>query len=317
VEYRRFLFFAVKRYTLRLSVFLLFINFLPVHAQEPLLSRKQMDLENTAYWQEISTAGRLDDDYSFLAGLDFQEIVYLSDGLKINGYVIAPAGSEKLPVVIFNRGGNRDFGMLTTETLVEWLAPIASAGYMIVAGQYRGGGGSEGKDEFGGKDIDDVLNLLPVVDLLPGADTSRIGMYGWSRGGMMTYLALAKSNCIKTAVIGGAPTDLLSELDFRPRLEKLYRELIPGYDNDKTAALKSRSAIYWPEKLCPATSLLILHGTNDERVPYQQAEAMAQKLDELQRDCQLVLFQNDDHIVSANRRDRDEKVISWLDEHLK
>ena len=41
---------------------------------------------------------------------------------------------------------------------------------MVVASQYRGNAGGEGKEEFGGKDVNDVLNLLPLLESLPKAD---------------------------------------------------------------------------------------------------------------------------------------------------
>ena len=64
------------------------------------------------------------------------------------------------------------------------LAKIASQGYIVVASQYRGNGGSEGREEFGGSDVKDILNLFPLIDNLHNADNKNIGMFGWSRGGM-------------------------------------------------------------------------------------------------------------------------------------
>src|SRR5438477_12836422 len=42
--------------------------------------------------------------------IDIKAITYLSDGLKVKGYLAVPKRGEKLPCVIFNRGGNREFG---------------------------------------------------------------------------------------------------------------------------------------------------------------------------------------------------------------
>jgi dipeptidyl aminopeptidase/acylaminoacyl peptidase len=76
-----------------------------------------------------------------------------------------------------------------------------------VASQYRGNAGGEGKEEFGGRDVDDVLNLIKLLISLPQADAKRIGMYGWSRGGMMTYQALARSDQVAAAIVGAGVTD--------------------------------------------------------------------------------------------------------------
>lgn len=70
------------------------------------------------------------------------------------------------------------------------MGKMASWGYVVVASQYRGNDGGEGIEQFGGDDVNDVLNLIPVLNQLPKADTSRVGIEGGSRGGMMTYLAM-------------------------------------------------------------------------------------------------------------------------------
>ena len=129
---------------------------------------------------------------ALLDKVDVRSITYLSDGLKVKGYLAAPKEGTKLPCVIYNRGGNRSFGALNDEEAVRLLGRIASWGYVVAASEYRGNQGGEGREEFGGADVDDVLNLIPLLESTPQADASRIGMYGWSRGGMMTYEALTR-----------------------------------------------------------------------------------------------------------------------------
>ncbi len=87
---------------------------------------------------------------------------------------------------------------------------MAALGYVVIASQYRGGPDSEGKDEFVGADIYDVLNLLPALTQIPNADTSMICIHGWSRGGMMVYLAIKKTNRFKAAVVSAGASDLYS-----------------------------------------------------------------------------------------------------------
>ena len=101
---------------------------------------------------------------------------------------------------------------VTDKSFTRDLSEISSKGYVIIASQYRGNDGGEGQEEFGGKDVNDVLNLIPLLSQVPSADTWRIGMYGWSRGGLMTYIALAKTTKIKAAVVGSGVTDLIKAL---------------------------------------------------------------------------------------------------------
>ena len=78
-------------------------------------------------------------------GVDCRRIVYMSDGLRIAGFVVAPrdAAAHPRPLLIFNRGGNRSFGQLVFGDLVDF-AHWAQQGFVVVASQYRGGPGSEG-----------------------------------------------------------------------------------------------------------------------------------------------------------------------------
>ena len=54
--------------------------------------------------------------------------------------------------------------------------------------------------------MNDVLNLIPLLNELEQADQKKIGMFGGSRGGMMTYISLTKSNKIKAVAVLGAPS---------------------------------------------------------------------------------------------------------------
>lgn len=88
-------------------------------------------------------------DNDIFEKINVREITYLSDGLKIKGFVATPKNGKNLPVMIYNRGGNREFGSLD-EFEIYWMAKYANWGYVVIGSQYRGCCGSEGKDEFGG-----------------------------------------------------------------------------------------------------------------------------------------------------------------------
>lgn len=284
--------------------------------QTNLVSKKLVDLKNIPYWKSISKNDTLIDKYSYLDSLNFYFIRYRSDSLIINGFTIEPKFGIKLPIVILNRGGNREFGAWTVGSLIEWGSPIARAGYIIIASQYRGNSGSMGKDEFGGEDVNDVLNLIPIVKELPQSDTSRIGMYGWSRGGIMNYIVLTKTTKIKTTIIGGAPTDLVKELERRPEMEKVYEELIPNYTSNKSIELEKRSAIFWTDKLCKTTTYLILHGKDDLRVDYSQAIDIEKKLRANQLKTYIKIFDGADHVLSQYKLEKDRIILEWLKQNL-
>ena len=99
--------------------------------------------------------------------------------------------ATRAPTIVYNRGGSGEFGAIR----IGWLftgtiAALARAGYIVIASQYSGVAGGEGVDEMGGSDLQDVLNLHKIIKGLSFCDAKRIGMYGFSRGGIMTYRAL-------------------------------------------------------------------------------------------------------------------------------
>lgn len=251
-------------------------------------------------------------------GFRMQQITYLSDGLKVRGYLLEPESGGKFPCLIYNRGGNRSFGSLRRNFVARALGPIAAAGYVVVASQYRGNMGGEGREEFGGADVNDVLSLIPFLEQHPSADAARIGMYGWSRGGMMTYMALARTDRIAAAVIGGGSSDQFMELRSRPEMERQVMEpLIPDYHANRERELTARSAVRWPEKISKKTPLLILHGSADWRVQPESALNMATALYRTRHPFRFVFFEGGDHELSEYRAEVDRLVREWLDAYVR
>jgi len=208
----------------------------------------------------------------------FYSITYFSDRLKVKGFIAIPNDNKVHPCVLFNRGGNENNSMLTNESFARKANFLLDNGYIFAATQYRGSLGSEGKDEFGGGDVNDVINLIQSLRNIPQADTSRVASFGWSRGAINTYVALTKSTNIKAAVIGGGMSDLVKLRDWRKMLDTgLYAKLIPQYKETKNdELLKQRSALYMADKIPKNVPILILHGTADGNVPASQSIALAQ-----------------------------------------
>jgi dipeptidyl aminopeptidase/acylaminoacyl peptidase len=246
-----------------------------------------------------------------LARLEISEITYRSDDLAVKGFMLEPKEGIGLPCVIYNRGGNGNFGAISDTDLVFWLSRFADMGYVVVASQYRGNAGSEGYDTFGGDDIGDVLNLIPLLDAHPNADASRIGMYGHSRGGMMTYLAMSMTDRISAAIVDAGVADSIDWVDQRPEIEEVFEERVPGYADNKQQALFLRSGARWAHNLADAP-FLILHGDADIRVSHLQAQKMERELTALGRTVHLEVFPDGDHGLS----DYTTEVTSWIESWL-
>lgn len=82
-----------------------------------------------------------------------RRITYLNDGLKVVGFIWKPqdTAGKQFPLIIFNRGGNREFGKLTPWFHLGFYAYV-SHGFVVIASQYRGNDGGEGREEYGGVD---------------------------------------------------------------------------------------------------------------------------------------------------------------------
>ncbi len=272
----------------------------PEKLAESLLSRQEFD-RRRAY-----------------AGFECHHIKYLSDGLKVSGYLWKPkdtAGPPR-PLIIFNRGGNREFGAVSP-WMWSGFYPFLEQGFVVVASQYRGNDGGEGREEFGGADVRDVLNLLPLAKSLGYLDMNNVFLLGASRGGMMTYLALKQGMTVNAAAVMSGASDLFALAKGRPEMrEHVYKELIPDFEKRADEAMRERSAIYWADRI--NAPVLILHGGADWRAdPNSQALAIAQKLQEKHKTYELIIYAGDNHGLLMHRADSDKRIIDWFKEHLR
>jgi dipeptidyl aminopeptidase/acylaminoacyl peptidase len=249
-----------------------------------------------------------------------EKIIYESDGLKIAGFISYPNDqTKKYPSIIWCRGGIGNYGVIEDFYARGIFGQIASWGYVVFASNYRGNNTSSGRDEVGGADLNDVLNLIPLADEIECADNKIWGIEGWSRGGLMTYLTLTKTNIFKSAITSGG----ISFLDCSKEKRDQYLQFLFDLTSEKLSDLdydeicKSRSVINFPEKICKTTNLLLIHGTNDDKVPYENSVELAKKLKELNYNCELKLIEGGDHFLKEQRDEVSKVRKDWFDRFLK
>ena len=256
------------------------------------------------------------EDFARFAAVQLHSITYLSGGLFIKGYMALPESHGKaLPALIFNRGGTGAGGALTPDSAMNYAGLYASWGYVCVASQYRGQGGSEGIEEWGGRDTDDALNLLGLLDSLTYVDKDRIGIVGGSRGGMMAMQMLTRTNRFRATVIIGAPT-AIHRVSKHSYIHRTFSKFV-GEEQDLNVAEEARSAVTFAATLCKTTPLLVLHGTGDKRVEPSHAYQLGQALQECNHPYKLVLYDNADHILAGRRAESNEEIRRWLDRYVK
>lgn len=270
----------------------------------------------TAAFETVNGQRVYSQNFKHLDSVNIYSFTYKSfDGLNITGFMAAPAKPGKYPVVIYNRGGNGNYGTVTGNFMATFLARIANKGYVVIGSQLRGGGGkSEGADEFGGKDVNDALSLLEVIDGFPNADNSKIATIGWSRGVMTSFLMLKKTNRIKTNIAIAGPADLLAS---RPEMFKVYKARIPNYEIDSVAVLKQRSPLFAIDSIQnKKLSNLIIHGRADTRIDVKDATQLYKKLAENHFAAQLVLYNDEDHDLANVRQPLLKEIYQWLAKKL-
>lgn len=234
---------------------------------------------------------------------------YSSDDQIVMAYVIRPRmmdASGKLPLLVYNRGGNGNYGRLDPLQVFMKLLPLAKSGFMVVASQYRDA------DEFGGNDVGDVMRLIDLSLGMPEVDAGRIFLLGQSRGAMMSYLVARRRDDITAMATIGGVSDLVAGLTSRPEMECVYSARIPGYEDDRQAALVARSAFHWAEQLPADMPVLLLHGEADDRVSVEDPIAMAARLQQLGRPHKLVVYPGDDHGLQGNWRSAHGEILDWF-----
>ncbi|MEX0933977.1 MAG: prolyl oligopeptidase family serine peptidase [Candidatus Paceibacterota bacterium] len=257
------------------------------------------DIEKTFHKKEHVVMAR-----SAARKLIAHKILYSSHHHAVVGFVVKPRehGKKKLPVIIWNRGGYGEHYAIQKKWLFYGtIAQFAKAGYLVLASQYSGNAGSEGVDEFGGNELEDILVFKKLVRECPFADEKKIFMYGESRGGMMTYLALKKARFIRAAVSVAGISDVREKIFKFPLSKKERRE---------------RSAVCFAEKFPTTTPLLLMHGTGDTSVPASQSLTLSEKLLRHKKPFELHVFRGDDHFLSHNKTEKVRLSLLWFSENL-
>ena len=303
----------MKKFFVAIALFLIVIS--PSFAQNGKIA------DQTEYVYPDSTINALvsifPDIRAVVEKVRFYRITYLSDGLKVKGYLAIPVSSGKHPCIIYNRGGSREFSAINDRNFLRWIGKLAAADYVVVASQYRGNAGGEGKEEYGGKDLNDVLNLMPLLSSIKEADTSRIGMFGLSRGGMMTYLAMTQTTKLKAAVVLSGLADLPKMLESRPEMDSTWASMIPDFKTRKDEVMKARSATYFADKLYKSTPLLIVQGSGDWRVPAGQVLDLVEKLYDAKHPLRFILYEGGQHSMIEHTNDFYTQMISWFNDYLR
>ena len=157
-----------------------------------------------------------------------------------------------------------------------WLNYMAQQGFVVFTVDNRGSGnrGLEFEQtifrQLGTVEVEDQLTGVEYLKSLPFVDADRIGVYGWSYGGFMATSLMARAPGIyKVGVGGGAVIDW-------QYYEVMYTERYMDTPQDNPVGYEESSLLNYAENL--TGKLLLVHGTSDPTVVWQQTLLFAQKV---------------------------------------
>ncbi|GAB3299515.1 S9 family peptidase [Hymenobacter tenuis] len=233
-----------------------------------------------------------------------------AEGVELNASVLKPANfdaSKKYPVLMYVYGGpgsqtvKDDVGGGIAFTNYLWHQLLAEQGYIVVSVDNRGTGarGAAFKKStyanLGKLETIDQAESAKYLATLPYVDKSRIGIWGWSFGGYMTALALTKNADVFKMGISVAPVTNWRYYDsvYTERFLKTPQENPQGYDDN--------SPVQYADKL--KGKLLLVHGTGDDNVHFQNAVAFTDAMIKANKDYQTLYYPNRNHgIYGGNTR---------------
>jgi len=279
-------------------------------------------------WEGKSLRQLTHQNDALMAELDLgetEEVGFKSkDGTTVNGVLTYPVGyvkGTKVPLLLRIHGGpnGQDQHSFSTERQV-----FAANGYAVLAVNYRGSSGRGQKfsrsifADWGNYEVQDLLAGVDHVVKMGVADPDRLGVGGWSYGGILTDYLIASDNRFKAATSGAGTAFTVAFYGTDQYIIQYDYEIGPPW-NPK--AWETYVKISYPFLHADRiqTPTLFLGGERDFNVPVQGSQQMYQALRSLGIDTQLIIYPNENHGIQrpSYQRDRWERYLAWYDKYVK
>jgi dipeptidyl aminopeptidase/acylaminoacyl peptidase len=244
------------------------------------------------------------------------------DGMSISNILLRPASAridQKLPLILHIHGGpvgQDEFGFDLMGQI------LASAGYAVASVNYRGSSG-RGIEftraiyaDWGNKEVIDIVGAADQLIHQGVVDEKRMGIGGWSYGGISTNFTIATDQRFKAAVSGAGSALQFTMYGVDQYVTQYETELgTPWKQPEKW--MKVSYPFFHVDRI--KTPTLFMGSQNDFNVPVAGAEQMYQALQSLGIPTELVIYPNQNHGLSTPSyvKDRLERYIGWFDKYLK
>lgn len=244
-----------------------------------------------------------------------------SDGAEVHGIVTLPPDYQegrRVPLLLRIHGGPNGQDAHSYQFERQFLA---ANGFAVLNVNYRG---SSGRDEayqtaiFGDWGNKEVIDLLAGVDhmIQTGiADPARLGIGGWSYGGILTDYTIARDHRFKAAISGAGSALQLSMWGSDQYIQQYDLEIGPPWKS-REQWLKISYPFFEAGKI--NTPTLFLGGEKDFNVPVIGSEQMYQALRANGVDTQLVIYPGEFHGIRKPSyvQDRLERYVAWYKKYL-
>ena len=263
-----------------------------------------------------------------IAELEFgqtEEVSFKSkDGTEVHGLLTYPTGyvkGTKVPFLLRIHGGpnGQDQHSFSTEKQL-----FAANGYAILAVNYRGSSGRGQKfsraifADWGHYEVEDLQAGVDHVIKMGVADPEKLGLGGWSYGGILTDYMIASDSRFKAATSGAGTAFTVSYYGVDHYITQYDYEIGPPWE---AKAWETYQKLSYPFLHADRikTPTLFLCGEKDFNVPVSGSEQMYQALRSLNIETQLVIYPNEFHGISRPSyvRDRYERYLTWYEKYLK
>lgn len=244
------------------------------------------------------------------------------DGTEVHGLIVKPPtyrDGQKYPTLLRIHGGpnGQDEHSFSFEREL-----FAANGYVVVAVNYRGSNGRGSAyqkaifADWGNKEVVDLLGAMDYVQKIGLADPDRLGIGGWSYGGILTDYTIATDGRFKAATSGAGSALQLTMYGVDEYITQYENEIGPPWKS-QDLWIKISYPFFHADRI--HTPTLFLGGDKDFNVPLVGGEQMYQALKSLGVDTELVVYPNQYHgiTVPSYKVDRLQRYVAWYDKYLK
>ncbi|HYT75043.1 MAG TPA: S9 family peptidase [Vicinamibacterales bacterium] len=244
------------------------------------------------------------------------------DGTEVHGLIVKPATyrqGEKYPTLLRIHGGpnGQDEHAFSFEREL-----FAANGYVVVAVNYRGSNGRGSAyqkaifADWGDKEVVDLLGAMDYVQKSGLADPDRLGIGGWSYGGILTDYTIATDPRFKAATSGAGSALQLTMYGVDEYISQYENEIGPPW-KAQDLWIKISYPFFHADRI--HTPTLFLGGDKDFNVPLVGGEQMYQALKSLGVETQLVIYPSQFHGITTPtyKIDRYQRYLDWYNKYLK